>query len=108
MALGFRSLITSTLIPTWCAFFVLLFSAPGGVQLETTTSSSLSGPFSSVGNFVKCMPENLVDGVSRVSGGLRGIPNNMLGGVGRLFNVKLVRLAVVVAPRRRTWLSLVF
>ena len=54
------------------------------------------------------MPENLVDGVSRVSGGLRGIPNNMLGGVGRLFNVKLVRLAVVVAPRRRTWLSLVF
>ena len=44
------------------------------------------------------MPENLVDGVSRVSGGLRGIPNNMLGGVGRLFNVKLVRLAVVAPP----------
>ena len=55
-------------------------------------NSALS-PIRSVGNFVKCMPESLVDGVTRVSGGLRGIPNNMLGGVGRLLNVKLVRLA---------------
>jgi len=38
------------------------------------------------------MPDNFVDGVARVSGGFRSIPNNMLDGVGKMLNVKGVSI----------------
>jgi len=45
-----------------------------------------------VGNIMRSMPDNFVDGVARVSGGFRSIPNNMLDGVGKMLNVKGVSI----------------
>ena len=46
-----------------------------------------------VSNIVRSMPDNFVDGVTRVSGGFRNIPNNMLDGVGKMLNVKGVSIS---------------
>ena len=48
-------------------------------------------------SIVRSMPDNFADGIARVSGGFRSIPNNMLDGVGKMLNVKGVRIVVLHA-----------
>ena len=47
-------------------------------------------PLRTVGNLVSSVPGNLVDGVVKVSGGLKTIPGNMLDGMGKVLNVRQV------------------
>ncbi len=59
-------------------------------QQVDTVVNPLKKTVSSVGNMVKSMPDNIVDGVVKVSGGIRSIPSNMIDGVGKMLNVKPV------------------
>ena len=61
------------------------------VQMDTFVNP-LRSSVRNVGNIVRSMPDNFVDGVARVSGGFRSIPNNMLDGVGKMLNVKGVSI----------------
>ncbi len=54
-------------------------------QVDTVVNP-LKKTVSSVGNMVKSMPDNIVDGVVKVSGGIRSIPSNMLDGMGRMLS----------------------
>ena len=40
------------------------------------------------------MPDNIVDGVVKVSGGIRNIPSNMLDGMGRMLSNRQVSYLV--------------
>jgi len=61
------------------------------VQMDTFVNP-LRSSVRSVSSIVRSMPDNFVDGVTRVSGGFRNIPNNMLDGVGKMLNVKGVSI----------------
>ncbi len=60
-------------------------------QVDTVVNP-LKKTVSSVGNMVKSMPDNIVDGVVKVSGGIRNIPSNMLDGMGKMLSNKQVLL----------------
>ena len=59
------------------------------LQVDTVVNP-LKKTVSSVGNMVKSMPDNIVDGVVKVSGGIRNIPSNMLDGMGRMLSNRQV------------------
>ena len=59
-----------------------------------TVVNPLKKTVSSVGNIVKSMPDNIVDGVVKVSGGIRNIPSNMLDGMGRMLSNKQVLVII--------------
>ena len=63
------------------------------LQVDTVVNP-LKKTVSSVGNMVKSMPDNIVDGVVKVSGGIRNIPSNMLDGMGRMLSNRQVSYLV--------------
>eukprot|EP00918_Siedleckia_nematoides_P021697 GHVU01046735.1.p1 GENE.GHVU01046735.1~~GHVU01046735.1.p1 ORF type:complete len:122 (-),score=4.42 GHVU01046735.1:143-508(-) len=61
-----------------------------------TFVNPLKNSMKNMGNMVKSMPDNLVDGMVKVSGGIRSLPNSMLDNMGKVLNVRGVSIFVLL------------
>ena len=82
-----------------CIHLIVLFGQINKIYIlkslqVDTVVNPLKKTVSSVGNMVKSMPDNIVDGVVKVSGGIRNIPSNMLDGMGRMLSNRQVSYLV--------------